>query len=37
MMSAAKKWQYQPATLDGKPVKYTKRLIISVAVTPQQR
>jgi hypothetical protein len=37
VMSAAKKWQYQPATLDGKPVKYTKRLVISVAVTPQQR
>ena len=32
--SAAKKWQYKPATLDGKPVKYTKRLLISIAVTP---
>lgn len=32
--AAAKKWQYKPATLDGKPVKYTKRLVISVAVTP---
>lgn len=32
--SAAKKWLYQPATLEGKPVKYIKRLTISVAVTP---
>jgi hypothetical protein len=34
VINAAKKWVYQPATLDGKPVKYTKRLTISVAVTP---
>lgn len=34
VISAAKKWQYQPATLDGKPVKYIKRLTISVAVSP---
>jgi hypothetical protein len=34
VMNAAKKWQYQPATLDGKPVKYMKRLTISVSVTP---
>ena len=37
VMMAAKKWQYQPATLDGKPVKYLKRLTISVAVTPPQK
>ena len=36
VVSAAKKWQYQPATLDGKPVKYVKRLTISIAVTPPQ-
>jgi hypothetical protein len=34
VMSAAKKWQYTPAMLDGKPVKYMKRLTISVSVTP---
>jgi hypothetical protein len=34
VINAAKKWVYQPATLDGKPVKYIKRLTISVAVTP---
>jgi hypothetical protein len=34
VMSAAKKWQYQPAMLDGKPVKYMKRLTISVAAAP---
>src|SRR5262245_37285538 len=34
IMSAAKKWQYTPAMLDGKPVKYMKRLTISVATTP---
>jgi len=37
IMSAAKKWQYTPAMLDGKPVKYMKRLTISVAVTPPPR
>jgi hypothetical protein len=36
VMNAARKWQYQPATLDGKPVKYLKRLTISVTVAPQQ-
>ncbi|HEY3158062.1 MAG TPA: hypothetical protein VGJ78_03800 [Vicinamibacterales bacterium] len=35
VLSAAKKWLYQPATLDGKPVKYMKRLTISVSVTPK--
>jgi len=37
VISAAKKWQYTPAMLDGKPVKYMKRLTISVAVTPPQQ
>lgn len=36
VIAAAKKWTYQPATLDGKPVKYMKRLTISVAVAAQQ-
>ncbi len=34
VIAAAKKWQYAPAMLDGKPVKYLKRLSISVSVTP---
>ena len=37
VISAAKKWQYAPATLDGKPVKYMKRLTISVSTTPPQQ
>ena len=37
VISAAKKWQYTPATLDGKPVKYMKRLTISVSTTPPQK
>ena len=37
VISAAKKWQYTPATLDGKPVKYMKRLTISVSTTPPQQ
>jgi hypothetical protein len=32
--SAAKSWQYQPATLDGAPVKFVKR--IQVALVPNQ-
>ena len=36
VVAAAKKWTYQPATLDGKPVKYIKRLTVSVSVTPPQ-
>ena len=36
VINAAKKWVYKPATLDGKPVKYIKRLTISVSVTPPQ-
>ena len=34
VIAAAKKWVYQPATVDGKPVKFIKRLTISVSVTP---
>jgi hypothetical protein len=37
VIAAAKKWQYAPAMLDGKPVKYLKRLSISVSVTPPQQ
>ena len=37
VMAAAKKWQYTPAMVDGKPVKYMKRLTISVSVTPPQQ
>jgi hypothetical protein len=36
VMGAAKKWTYQPATVDGKPVKFIKRLTISVSVAPTQ-
>jgi hypothetical protein len=36
VVNAAKKWTYRPATVDGKPVKYIKRLTISVSVTPPQ-
>ena len=35
LLSAVKKFQYQPATLEGKPVKYVKRLTITVSPTPQ--
>ena len=37
VIAAAKKWQYAPAMLEGKPVKYLKRLTISVSVTPPQQ
>ena len=36
VVTAAKKWSYKPAMVDGKPVKYIKRLTISVSVTPPQ-
>jgi hypothetical protein len=36
VVNAAKKWTYKPAMVDGKPVKYIKRLTISVSVTPPQ-
>jgi hypothetical protein len=34
VLSAAKKWQYEPATLDGVPVRFMKRVRISVTATP---
>ena len=37
VISAAKKWQYTPAMLEGKPVKYLKRRSISASVTPPQQ
>jgi TonB family protein len=33
-LGAAKTWQYQPATLNGKPVKYRKRIQITLVPTP---
>jgi len=30
LLNAAKKWQYQPATLDGSAVRYNKRIQISL-------
>jgi TonB family protein len=35
-LSAARSWQYQAATVDGKPVKFLKRLSISLSPTPVQ-
>jgi hypothetical protein len=35
LVAAVKKFQYQPATIDGKPVKYVKRLTITVSPSPQ--
>ena len=38
IVAAAKKWTYQPATVEGKPVKYIKRLTISVTpAAPETR
>jgi TonB family protein len=34
VLGAAKSWQYQPATFNGKPVKYRKRIQISLVPTP---
>ena len=36
VVSAAKKWQYQPARLGGTPVKYMKRIQVSLTPTPGQ-
>ena len=33
-LGAARTWQYQPATLNGKPVKYRKRIQITLVPTP---
>jgi hypothetical protein len=35
VMSAAKSWRYDPATADGVPVKYRKRIKITIAETPR--
>jgi hypothetical protein len=32
--SAARNWQYQPATIDGSPVKFLKRIQVSLVPTP---
>jgi TonB family protein len=34
VLGATKTWQYQPATLDGAPVKYRKRIQIALVPTP---
>ena len=34
VLSAAARWRYRPATLDGVPVKFLKRLSITVSPTP---
>ena len=34
VLQAARTWQYQPATLNGKPVKYRKRIQITLVTTP---
>jgi TonB family protein len=34
-LAATKNWQYQPATLNGKPVKYRKRIQITLVVEPR--
>jgi TonB family protein len=36
LLVAAKKWQYQPALLDGTAVRYTKRIQISLAPPPTE-
>jgi TonB family protein len=33
-LSAAKKWRYQPAMVDGVPVKFTKRVQVTLSPTP---
>jgi hypothetical protein len=35
VLAAAKGWLYQPATLNGKPVKYRKRIQLSLVPTPR--
>jgi len=32
--SAARTWQFQPATIDGSPVKFLKRIQVSLVPTP---
>jgi TonB family protein len=35
VLGAAKTWQYQPATLNGAPVKYRKRIQLTLVPTPR--
>jgi protein TonB len=37
VLQAAKTWQYQPATVNGRPVKYRKRIQLSLVPTPPAR
>ena len=37
LLSAAKKWQYQPATLDSTAVRYMKRIQVSLEPSPTAR
>ncbi|HXT20747.1 MAG TPA: TonB family protein [Thermoanaerobaculia bacterium] len=37
VLGAAKNWQYQPAVLNGSPVKYRKRIQITLVPTPAGR
>jgi TonB family protein len=34
LLSAAREWRYQAATMSGKPVKYRKMIQINVSRTP---
>ena len=36
VLGATKTWQYQPATLNGKPVKYRKRIQLTLVPTPSR-
>jgi TonB family protein len=36
VMSAAKSWRYDPATADGVPVKYRKRIKITISESPRE-
>ena len=35
VLAAARSWQYHPATLDGRPVKYRKRIQLSLVPAPR--
>jgi TonB family protein len=37
VVTSAKNWQYEPAKVDGKPVKYQKRVQITLIPTPSTR
>jgi TonB family protein len=37
VLAAARTWQYQPASLNGKPVKFRKRIQITLVPTPAGR